>query len=420
MLGETRKLAAIWPEVLTVLALLFFFALSPVLDSAIGSLGIIVLLLAMIFGWKGLSAITVEQKALLIGFCAYVVLALVSMVNNDHLSVAGWRFERYYPFLFTPLLLGLFLRITKLSEVTVLMMVLSALALGAMSAYQQGVLGMARVGVGTGFNPNIFGHLASLPAVVLFAAVLCFKASVWQRVGLLICAAVAAYAVLASGSRGVFISMLAAMALMAFIYIRRLQDPVHRRWATWGIVGLAAMLMTVMLMSSFWGAHWVRLIEEPQRFFAGDHSYTSFAHRAVMLMGAWEIWWQNPILGTGLGDFVNDYAELVRSGVIPSLGGEGMHVFHNVFADALATTGIVGTLGMVLAIFLLPARFFKRVLASSTGAGQGAFIGLAGVAVLMVNLMFGLTNSWLYLRGLPFVLILMMVLIAAAPRQQEQ
>ena len=105
----------------------------------------------------------------------------------------------------------------------------------------------------------------------------------------------------------------------------------------------------------------------------------------------------------------------MASGALPAIPGASYAIFHNTYADVAATTGLFGLIAMLLGVFLLPLRAFVRQLRSGVALANSWF-ALAGVGVIANNFVFGLSNSWLHLRGLPFVLLLMLVLLSGASK----
>ncbi len=446
-----------------VIVILAFFTLAPIKREAINQIAAVLAILGLSFGWRGLKLLSNDQKVLLAGFVVYVLLSGFSLINNEDFSTAAWRFERYHPFLLAVPLAGLLIPLrASLPTLLLVSASLAAVSMGGFAMYQSVWLGMERTGYGTGLNPNIVGHLASLDALVLLVAALYGGYGRWMRVVLLLMSLLAIYALFGTGSRGnmgAFVLALGSVIVMHSLHAPL--KPKQRARALLVTLGIVVGLVIFMALSKYWVAHWERLVNETERFFAGDYQYSSITGRAVMWMGAGEIWLQHPWIGTGLGDGQADFNLLLNTHQLPPVSRASAHIFHNIFADALATTGLVGTLGMLLGVFILPFRYFRQhwrlarlntsdvplenapaidspsplakdstrrsvALANTTGPGLQAtastqsLLSLMGIAVLIDNFIFGLSNSWLYLRGLPFVLMLLLLLILGMPERQQQ
>ncbi len=402
--------------ILTAVLLILFFATAAIVPGAITWGSALLAILALILGWRGLRDLERDEWLVLAGFAAYVAGGLLSLFNNSDWDTAAWRFEKYHPFLLAFPILGLLRTLRPVMTPLLLTgLLLASVGMVALALWQQIFLHYPRVGLGTGLNPNIFGYLAGLVALVLLMAGLALKQHWSARAGWILGAAVALYAAFATGSRGVLLAFLGAVVATAVLWLlHNRRKPVEMLYSLGVVLLLLAAVLWGMSHSEFWQAHWQRLLDEPQRFLDGDYQYTSVAARATMLLAAWQIWLSNPWLGTGLGDAQNDFDVLMAAGELPQVAGASNHIFHNIFADALATTGLIGTLLMLVAQFALPAWFFWLKLRSAERGSAASFAALAGLAVVLSNFLFGLTNSWLYLRSLPFVLIVMLMLMVIA------
>lgn len=409
-----------WQNRLFTVALASFFIFAAIIPSAMNTLATVVLLLALAMGWKGLTSLSKSQHIVLLGLVLYVAFSLPSLFNVQNWDAAGWRFERYHPFLFSILVAGILLRTQKLERQLLVSLSASAIAIGCLALYQHYVIGQPRVGYGTGLNPNIFGHTASLIATVLFCGILMLPLKPIYKIVLAVCITSAGYAAFATGSRGVFIAMLFTLTAIAIGYLFINKDKAQRTRVLFITSFVTVAFIVAMSQSEFWSAHWQRLMTEPKQFLSGDYSLTSVSARAVMLIGAWEIWLEHPWIGTGLGDSQDHFDALMAAGQLPAVANSSFHIFHNIYADAAASTGLLGLSFMLLGIFILPAWFFIQQLIQPKQSHITTWAAFTGLAVLVNLASFGLTNSWLYLRGLPFVLILLLALIVLVKTTQER
>ena len=117
------------------------------------------------------------------------------------------------------------------------------------------------------------------------------------------------------------------------------------------------------------------------------------------------------MIGTGLGDSEGDFEALQRSGDLPAGRFHSMHVLHNIFLDVLATTGLLGLVAMVAGVFLTPFLLFLQ--SARPGKDPVRFaLGLAGIGLLVLNLVHGLGHSWLFVRSLYYAFFLLLLLVA--------
>jgi O-antigen ligase len=123
---------------------------------------------------------------------------------------------------------------------------------------------------------------------------------------------------------------------------------------------------------------------------------------------ATNVWELYPILGTGLGDFGLEIAIIQEEGLYVGLV---QHLSaHNIFFQALATSGVIGLLALCLALFVAPLRYFYKLNREKLN-----IVSVCGIVMLIAFAAFGLTESWI-MRSPPVALYLMyfVVLVSAA------
>ncbi len=407
--------------------LVFFLALAPVIPNVINYASGTLALIALIFGWPGLRRLNRDQRILLSGFALYVLAAIPSLINNSDWGGAGWRFESYHPFLLTIPLTGLLLQFRDTLPNRLLGgLLLAGIALGLFALYHAAWLGTERIGYASDLNPNIFGYLAALVTISLFAALITLENSLARQALIIIALTGALYAMLAAGSRGVMIAFFFSLVFIITRLVKGLNLPTSRIMITVMITAvLAVVVLLVMAQSDYWRGHWNRLISEFSALSQGDNDhYTSTGARLALINGAFEIWKHNFFIGTGLGDGQHDFERLEVIGSLitsehPVLVKQySNHIFHNIFADAFATTGLIGGTFMILTVLWMPLRYFLRQLHHALqGTNDTArFAAVAGIGICCINIAFGIDNSWLYLNNLPYTMILMTALtVVAAP-----
>ncbi len=404
--------------------LLFYFALAPVIPGVINDAAGVLAVIALAIGWPGLRHLRRDEYIVLGGFALYVAMALPGLANNSDWGGAGWRFESYHPFLLMIPLWGLFQRFgDELPRYLLRGVVLAGVALGVFTWLRYGRAYEGRVGHASGLNPNIFGHVAALVAFTLMTALGVLRLSALQRVITAVAFLGALAAMVACGSRGIMIAFVFAVAMGATLIVR--QRSLSRKAFT--IAGGALIVVTgllwIMQESGFWASHWSQLSSEFSSLGdPNDYSYTSTRARVALVMGALQIWQDNFWFGTGLGDAQHDFEHLKMIGHIvasehPVLIKQfSNHIFHNIFADSFATTGLVGGVTMIITVLWLPLRYFRRRLTAAGDNDLVRFAALAGIGLCAINIAFGFDNSWLYLNSLPYTLILMAALMVVARR----
>ncbi len=373
----------------------------------------LVAVLGAIFGWHGLKRLPASSRGLFAAFLFYVVIALVSLINNENWHAAGERFEKYHPFLFAiPLMGWLALMRDHLQRTLLIGMMSSGTVITMIALYEKFVLHAERVGYFSGLEPNIFGHVGSLIALTLCGYLLLAELPRPLRllIGVLIIGTL--FSVLATGTRGAVAAFLAGFVALTSTWLLRDGLSRQRLMQLAGLLAVILGLLTVAFMASdFWQAHWARLVEEPGRFLAGDTTYSSTAARATMWISGWKTGMANFWIGTGIGDNQIDYDRLMAAGELPPIPGNSNFHLHNIFVDAFASTGITGLLSLLLAVFLMPLRYLHASLADENATSEEKIAAITGIAILANGFVFGLTFSWAYIRGLHFFLLLLLSLL---------
>lgn len=359
-----------------------------------------------------------EVKWVLIGFCIYVLSAIISLLNNADLDTASWRFESYYPYLLMIAVTAMFLRLGVIQDSSVAVLLYGcatgSVVMAVASFCHVEIRGDLRAGNGTGFDENTFGYIAGLYLIILFAASCLLKGRA-LRVTLLVLSVVAYYTVYASGSRGVLVALLFALGFLMIVTFFKVRGN-HGAWFSYLVgVGLVLGLVLSIWQTAFWQRHINKVSEQVTAYYAGDASYNSISARLSMLDGGLQIWQQHPVIGTGIGDSQNDLNALIAQdrGLIERAS---FATFHNSYVDALATTGLLGLLALVLSNFLLPLKYFFKTWRASTDASNDHLVATIGVAFVLYHCVFGLFSSWVYLRNQPITLMVLVLLLASSSR----
>ncbi|MCG5515135.1 MULTISPECIES: O-antigen ligase [unclassified Ectothiorhodospira] len=388
-----------------------YWPLAVTVEGAITNLAAPILLISMLLGWWGWQSLSRSTWWLVFGFWFFVLGGVLSLINTSNWDFAGWRFEKYYPFLLVPLMLTVLARHPR-TEVAVRILfwscLVASLSLAVFTFYQQFVLDKVRVGMGENLNPNRFGAYAFWVGVMMLSAAVTLRRGVAFWLLLTLAIAGAFYAGLASGSRGSLLGLFAGVAALAFAWLIK-----YFSWKRLGSI-LGAILVggvglfLVVQSNEFWSGHVERAFDNTQAYIEGEEKNTSVGTRLMMWTGAIEIWREYPLIGTGIGDPQDDLAQWIEESGSPL---EKAHSrFHSIYFDSLASTGSIGFLGMLVGIFLVPLVYFLIAYLRSGAGSWAEFAALAGFATIVFYATVGLTGSWLFNRGMPPFLLAVLVL----------
>lgn len=180
---------------------------------------------------------------------------------------------------------------------------------------------------------------------------------------------------LLSGSRGGFVSLITEILILAIVISRGLPLPGRKTLATLGVLGTIAAASLFLWMDPG------RVSRRLETVAGLAHSpEVTFGDRWLVTQDAFHLFRDHLVVGTGLGSFETVYPQY-RS--FPS-DAEWDHA-HNDYVEALAETGLLGGIVILIALMLffwLGFRNLRERLKRERGCIQlGAAIGCAGLLV---------------------------------------
>lgn len=346
-------------------------------------------LTGLLFGWQGMRAGSRAERGWWLALLLLFLLAAASLAYSADLDNGVQRLERFFRLATLGLVSVVMVRWRVVAgRPFVLGLLAAVLAMFVQALYEMHWL---QHGFAEGlYHKIIFGDMAMLLAVLLFAALLTLLQGRWRLVaGAAI--PLALYASVMSATRGAWLALPFIALTLVWLYRKRVERRVW--WLVGGVLGALVALIVVIRPAPL-VAPIERGVQELQLYAADPTQNTSWGARLNMWHNAALIWWHHPLLGTGIGDFTHDSAELMAQGVSPSSDVPQFGHAHSIYFDTLATLGIVGLLVMVVALFLLPARYFHREWQQAADA-QSRFAALAGLLTVVSFAVFGISEGWL-------------------------
>lgn len=174
-----------------------------------------------------------------------------------------------------------------------------------------------------------------------------------------------------SGSRSVWLFLLAALALAAGLRAVTRDDANRRLFIVVGVMVIVYFLMQMAVQ-----AGWIRPAEQ-EAVTAVDRLFSSpgsISDRFRLWGAAWALWLEHPLQGLGWGGFAADYYRHVTAIDADNLYGLYQNS-HNIVLHLLAETGLIG--GLLLVVPLLIWIF--HVLRAPRDARLWWLLGLTGV-----------------------------------------
>ena len=326
-----------------------------------------------------------EIQIFLAGIVLFIVLSSVSLINAADILSGLKRIEKLiFLLFFYPIYLAIKrLKINLLSPLYYGLLVAGPV-LAIIAYYHVYQLNYTRV---PGYYSSIlFGSSAMLVAVLLLAGHLGGMCKYLSRAFIYLSFFCALGAAIASGTRGAWLVLpvLSVLGLIAFF-----RDLSGRR--VFFIVLLILSISVIFYFNDNAKIRTKQVFTDLQSYSAGGGANTSVGARLHLWDQAISIWQENPVIGTGIGDFRHDIRHRIETKQTPVL--RSYKHAHNIFLDALATTGILGFLGLTIAVFIVPASLFFRV-RYSEGSKKITCQALLGFTLLISFAVFGLTEGW--------------------------
>ncbi len=338
--------------------------------------------------WRNLAR---DERVLLLGLLLIPLGMSLSLINSDDWASVGSKFEKLLQVLFFPLAY-LFLRglMTDLARPFFWGVMVSAPVLMLVGIYEVFYEGKPRAE--GGIYSIFYGDIAVYFLVILLS----YKcAGLGQKnrwiIGFSIFSAV--IAMFLSGTRGAWLALLMLLPVIVFLF----RDAMPA-WK-WRRIGIGVLALLVVFFSIPNLVH-DRLMDGVQNLKNLESSpHTSWGTRYHLWKLSISVWKEHPWIGTGLGDMNHEMRLAHELGEYPS----GFHSnAHNIFFDAMATTGTIGLLVMVVGFFVIPLWFFARKYRLHHDP-YFRFVALAGFLGIIAFALFGLTDGWLsnmaFVRG---------------------
>jgi len=352
-----------------------------------GTLYVLLFLFGLALGWSAWRSLDPWEKRVLIGFSVFFILVSFSLVNTQEIVSGMKKVERYIHF---PLLIPMYLLLKKYrvetGKVFLFGLLVAAVVMFGQAFYQTSVLGWGRA-VGA-YNSLILGDISMLAVVIVVCALLTVSPN-WRyhlfggvAIGMALSASVL------SGSRGAWI--LLPVAAVWFLWIKR---------KSLGAIPLISIvIMGPLLILGFLSLDRVMnrvdiAITEYQVSSQDPTKMNSVGYRLEMWRDSITIWKAHPLFGTGIGDFKNERSHLFKKDGRSHEGMELGHA-HSIYFDVLATAGLVGFLGLLILMQIIPFRMFYSHWIKESDPWL-KFYSLSGMTTIIAFAVFGLTEGWL-------------------------
>jgi len=279
---------------------------------------------------------------------------------------------------------------------------------------QVGALGRAE----GAYNAILFGDFSAYLACAAATAAYANRGQPIYLAAFLTAVLLSGYASILSGTRGSWISLYLGLSFVLLV-------SVFSQRRRFGVVGKTALaLLALALFTWVLSLHPLimsRMSEATQtflQFLSGGDPNTSVGYRLQMWGAAYDMWIANPLLGSGLGDYSHDLAEMIR------LGQSSMNAHfgeaHSLYFEFLGTTGLLGFITLMAGMFVLPLLTFLGV-GRATGLARllDSPASLHGVCLVIAFSSFGISQNWLGRSSISSVFFLCLALFLAAVARER-
>jgi len=366
---------------------IFAAAASGCAVSSVASTSLAILFIACLFYihkwpelWRGL---TRNEQLLLFGLALYALSGLITYYNvsdeNEYVKHMG----RYIRFL---LIVPVYLLLTRGNMQLFKYLVAGAITSGPLYLTFALISISERPGfpASGSYHHIAFGDAAMLSVVFLLAVLVTWKTRPIIKVIVAFSIVCALYASLLSQARGAWIALPFCGALL--LYVMAKHNKLKLKLAI-SVLLLVVVVIGVSPVRNIIEDRINQATQEVESFVNGEKFGSSVGTRLAMWQIALDVWQEHPVIGTGLGDFDQEIELRQSQGIYEQV--EVHASAHNIFFQALATTGLVGFLILLFALIIQPFRVFYH-----TSCEKLTSANLGGLIVIMAYLVFGLTATW--------------------------
>lgn len=335
--------------------------------------------------WPALwTALNMSEKTLLIGLVLYAFSGLISYYNVGDESEYIKHMGRYIRFL---LILPVYLLFTKANLDLFKYLVAGAITSGPLYLFFALLSVYERPGLPAsgGYHHIAFGDAAMLSVVFLSAVLVTWKTRRTIKVIMVISILCALYASILSQARGAWMAIPFCGAWLLYLTAR------HNTQKIKTVLSLLLLVIVATGVSPLGKVIEKRVDEAVQEvgfFIKGENLGSSVGTRLAMWQIALNVWQKHPVIGTGLGDFDQEIEIRQSQGSYEDVAVHSN--VHNIYFQALATTGTLGFLILFFSLLLQPFLICYR---ASVGKLTPASLG--GMTVMIAYAAFGLTASWI-------------------------
>ncbi len=357
--------------------------------------------LSVLLSWSAIfKALTKTEKLFVLAFILYTVSGLLAYYNVDDVDKYVKLLERYLRFLMAvPVFLLMIIKRKSLINYLYIGAGISGpfVFLVALNHY----LSFPDVPAKGYYHHIIFGQLAMVNVGIMISYLVTNKLSRMMQFFILISIILGLFATVLSQSRGVWL-VFPLYILLAAIYL--FNDGKLRLKAILIFLVLAISLVVLTPAGDLIKQRTKSASSEISAFYDDGKYTSSVGTRFAMWNIAIDVWKQNPVLGTGPGDFDDEVMALQANDKY--IGMDVHNSTHNIYIQALVGSGVIGFI-MLLFVLVMPLIIIwgKK--------GNEKTAKLTGLIIIFSFAVFGLSESWVLRLSITSVFLVYIITIIA-------
>lgn len=404
------------PKIAVVLVIASFFCFYGLITRAY-SVGPAILLLMSFFYIRGKDFKVLNSFGLryffltLISYC--IVQWIILGIHKEDIT----EFDLAFRYISASIVLVFAVKYPISSVKVLLFCAIGASLSGLYSIYQIEFLGVRRVH--TFDNAIHFGNGAMALTLLCLSGLISIvekRVAAFVAIGLALGSILGMYAVLASGTRGVWLAAPVATLVLVLLYWPRISA---------GKKVFFAISIAVVLGGGVFAQYPSiesrvnEAVVQYQDYFEGPHAGTSVGLRLDMWKAGFIAFGKNPVIGVGPAGVDETVESLVEDKIIHPESATFRHL-HNQYIDILARQGMIGFASYVLFIFAAFYSFMK-IFRSPSISARGHALAAAGIAIITQHLIVSVTISTIErsIGIMMFVFMIVFLLASAAGDRKD-
>lgn len=372
-----------------VLLLIFLF---PSIAATVqhGGTGIYLILMfaGLIWGWKGFQYLSEDEKKVVWGLLFFFFIIVLSLINTTDYSMAGRKFERYLRIIgIIPIYLLLVRLNIQIYKPLVLGVVFSAFILLLVGLYEMFVL--HKPFMEGAYYTILYGYVSVLNLFLLVLTLLIENMTNSKKIFYFIACVLLLVCVIFAQSRAPWLATIFIFIFLVSVIMFTKKIKITLKSS---VIGMVVMFLVIGLNIERIEERINTGVENVVNHKFNQVSETSLGIRLDLWKDSINLFLDSPVLGTGVGDFDFDRNIMIAQGLTPSTPSYG-HA-HNQFLDSLATTGVLGIIGLLVGVFIIPFWYFLKQF-NVTDNDKIKYFSLAGMVVVIGFVFFGMGEVWL-------------------------